>query len=339
MAFSSFLIILAFYVLSLFIAVYVFPRKLVLVILRTFPILLLHPNIKRLITFSLSILFALIVTSIFLLAYIKASPKFYALIPLWILTLYLLTFPRYLARHVYKLFKPDYVRLAKSLFAFVNTIFIVLWLFAIFMITANAFGYSPKWILSTFGIGTLAVTVAADTIIADAWGGVFLFLDKPFTIGDWVIIRMPDRNIDRSLVDISLRSIKIKTWYKEVVSIPNRIVVKGAIKNKSYKDAWRVDFKIRILMNGNEEKVRTLLKLIRQYLLSRANVLPDIRFYITSSSNSTLAITVTYFIKNIAYHPFLREATHVNLAILQAAKELGLNIAIEPKTLLIKNTL
>lgn len=109
-------------------------------------------------------------------------------------------------------------RLAK-LCLFVLTVLIVLQFWGIPLTGILAFG----------GAGALAVGIAAQDLIANFFGGLMIFLDKPFKIGDW--IESPDRNIQGTVQEIGWRLTKVITFDKRPLYIPNAVFTKIVIIN------------------------------------------------------------------------------------------------------------
>jgi small-conductance mechanosensitive channel len=109
---------------------------------------------------------------------------------------------------------------------------------AILIMTAMAiifllgrFGIEPTAMVTTLGIGTLAVALAAQETLSDIISGFMIMLDQPFTVGDRVEII--DINTWGDVTDIGLRSTRILTRDNRMVAIPNSVIGKGLVVNYS----------------------------------------------------------------------------------------------------------
>ena len=69
------------------------------------------------------------------------------------------------------------------------------------------------------GIGGLAVGFAAKDLLANFFGGLMIYLDRPFSVGDW--IRSPDKDIEGVVEDIGWRQTRIRTFSKRPLYVPN----------------------------------------------------------------------------------------------------------------------
>lgn len=95
----------------------------------------------------------------------------------------------------------------------------------------NAFGVSLTGLLAFGGVGGIAVGFAAKDLLGNLFGGLMLYMDKPFTVGDW--IRSPDKEIEGTVEHIGWRMTTVRTFDKRPLYIPNGIFSTIAIENPS----------------------------------------------------------------------------------------------------------
>lgn len=104
---------------------------------------------------------------------------------------------------------------------------------AIFITTAlvvlQTLGFSISGVLAFGGIGGIAVGFAAKDLLANFFGGLMIYLDRPFEIGDW--IRSPDRDIEGTVVEIGWRLTTIRTFDKRPLYIPNSVFANIVVEN------------------------------------------------------------------------------------------------------------
>lgn len=92
-------------------------------------------------------------------------------------------------------------------------------------------GIPLSGVIAFGGIGGLAISFAAKDLLANFFGGIMIFFDRPFSIGDW--IRSPDREIEGFVEQIGLRHIRIRTFDQRPLYIPNSVFLSIAIENVS----------------------------------------------------------------------------------------------------------
>ncbi|WP_067865482.1 mechanosensitive ion channel family protein [Neptuniibacter marinus] len=101
----------------------------------------------------------------------------------------------------------------------------------IIMIVMQNYGYSISGILAFGGIGGIAVGFAAKDILANFFGGLMIYLDRPFKVGDW--IRSPDKQIEGTVEDIGWRQTRIRTFDKRPLYVPNATFANISVENPS----------------------------------------------------------------------------------------------------------
>ena len=99
------------------------------------------------------------------------------------------------------------------------------------LVTLQTLGYSISGVLAFGGIGGIAVGFAAKDLLANFFGGLMIYLDRPFNVGDWV--RSPDREIEGTIENIGWRLTRIRTFDKRALYVPNSIFANIAVENPS----------------------------------------------------------------------------------------------------------
>ncbi|MEC9341328.1 MAG: mechanosensitive ion channel family protein [Pseudomonadota bacterium] len=99
------------------------------------------------------------------------------------------------------------------------------------LVALQTLGYSISGVLAFGGVGGIAVGFAAKDLLANFFGGLIIYLDKPFRVGDW--IRSPDREIEGTVERIGWRLSVVRTFDKRPLYIPNAIFSNIAIENPS----------------------------------------------------------------------------------------------------------
>jgi MscS family membrane protein len=92
-------------------------------------------------------------------------------------------------------------------------------------------GYSVSGLLAFGGIGGIAVGFAAKDLLANFFGGLMIYLDRPFSVGDW--IRSPDKEIEGTVEDVGWRLTRIRTFDKRPLYIPNSVFASISVENPS----------------------------------------------------------------------------------------------------------
>ncbi|HKK05752.1 MAG TPA: mechanosensitive ion channel family protein [Gammaproteobacteria bacterium] len=99
------------------------------------------------------------------------------------------------------------------------------------LVALQTLGFSISGVLAFGGIGGLAVGFAAKDLLSNFFGGLMVYMDRPFSVGDWV--RSPDRNIEGTVEKIGWRLTCIRTFDKRPLYVPNQTFTTIAVENPS----------------------------------------------------------------------------------------------------------
>ena len=100
-----------------------------------------------------------------------------------------------------------------------------------FLIALQSLGYSISGVLAFGGVGGIAVGFAARDLLANFFGGLMIYMDRPFSVGDWV--RSPDKEIEGTVEKIGWRSTTIRTFDKRPLYVPNSVFNNVSVENPS----------------------------------------------------------------------------------------------------------
>ena len=138
-----------------------------------------------------------------------------------------------------------------------------------FLIAMQLFGYSVSGLLAFGGIGGIAVGFAAKDLLANFFGGLMIYLDRPFAVGDWV--RSPDQEIEGTVEDIGWRLTRIRTFDKRPLYIPNCVFANISVENPSRMSHRRI-FETIGIRYSDIDKMDQIVHRVRSMLQSHRNI-------------------------------------------------------------------
>jgi len=106
------------------------------------------------------------------------------------------------------------------------------------LVMLQTLGYSISGVLAFGGIGGIVIGFAAKDLLSNFFGGLMIYLDRPFAVGDW--IRSPDRDIEGTVEHIGWRQTRIRTFNKRPLHVPNAIFSTIAVENPSRMSHRRI---------------------------------------------------------------------------------------------------
>lgn len=138
-----------------------------------------------------------------------------------------------------------------------------------FLIVLQALGYSISGILAFGGLGGLAMGFAAKDLLANFFGGLMIYLDKPFRVGDW--IRSPDKNIEGTVEYIGWRQTRVRTFDKRPLYVPNATFTNISVENPSRMENRRIKETVGIRYQDSAQ-LPLILEEIREYLQNNDDI-------------------------------------------------------------------
>jgi len=106
------------------------------------------------------------------------------------------------------------------------------------LVILQTLGYSISGVLAMGGVGGIAVGFAAKDLLANFFGGLIIYLDRPFAVGDW--IRSPDREIEGVVETIGWRVTVIRNFQSQPMYVPNSVFTTVIVENPSRMQNRRI---------------------------------------------------------------------------------------------------
>jgi len=197
----------------------------------------------------------------------------------------------------------------------------------VFAVTAiiGSWGYNTSTILAGLGIGGIAIALAAQKTIENLFGGVAVVSDRPVTVGDFC--KFGDRV--GTVEDIGLRSTRVRTLDRTLVSIPNAEFSSMVLENFSQRDKVWFHPTLNLRRDTKPDQVRNILEAIRRILTehpkSDVGSLP-VRFI--GAGQYSLDIEVFAYIRTSDYDEFLKIQQDLLLRIMDAISAAGTALAL-----------
>ncbi|PIE25350.1 MAG: mechanosensitive ion channel protein MscS [Neptuniibacter caesariensis] len=199
------------------------------------------------------------------------------------------------------------------------------------LIIMQSYGYSISGILAFGGIGGIAVGFAAKDLLANFFGGLMIYLDRPFKVGDW--IRSPDQEIEGTVEDIGWRQTRIRTFSKRPLYVPNSTFANISVENPSRMTNRRIYEYVGVRYD-DAAQVSSIIEAVKAMLRSH----PEIDTKQTLIVNldkfgpSSLDFFVYTFTKTTNWIQFHEIKQDVMLKIMQIIEEQGAEFAFPTTT-------
>ncbi|MBD3636849.1 MAG: mechanosensitive ion channel family protein [Crocinitomicaceae bacterium] len=206
---------------------------------------------------------------------------------------------------------------------------IIIWTLGIVVGLNNA-GYNVGAVIAGLGIGGLAFALAAQDTVKNFFGGIMIFADKPFQVGE----RIQIGGIDGTVKEIGIRSTRIETLAGRIVTVPNSKFSDDAVENVDLEPTRKVVLNLGLIYDTTAEQMEQAMQILREIHTEHKNndfVTEDMHMGFNSFGDFSLGIIVIYYIKKGA--DILETQTKMNLTILKRFNEAGLEMAFPTQTI------
>jgi MscS family membrane protein len=201
----------------------------------------------------------------------------------------------------------------------------------------QTFGFSVSGLLAAGGIGGIAIGFAAKDILANFFGGLTIYTDRPFIVGDW--IRSPDKDIEGTVEKISWRYTQIRRFNRNPLYVPNAIFTTIAVENPSRMTNRRIKETIGIRY-ADIGVMATIVSDVKAMLMTHEDI--DTTKTLIVNFNTFNASSIDFFIytfsRTVVWDEFHAVKQDVLLKIADIIAKHGAEIAFPTRTLHIANS-
>jgi len=204
------------------------------------------------------------------------------------------------------------------------------------LVLLQTMGYSISGVLAFGGVGGIAVGFAAKDLLSNFFGGLMVYLDRPFAVGDW--IRSPDQEIEGTVEHIGWRQTCIRTFDKRPLYIPNATFSHISVENPSRMQNRRI-YETIGLRYDDAMKVEPIVTAVKTMLLQHPDIDQGQTLMVNFNafSDSSLDFFVYTFTRTTNWVEYHQIKQRVLLSILDIISEHGADIAYPTSTLNIPN--
>ena len=210
----------------------------------------------------------------------------------------------------------------------VRTLKFVLVALAVIAVLQN-FGFQVTAIIAGLGVGGIALALAAQKSLENLFGGATLVMDQPVRVGDFC--RFGDRI--GTVEDVGLRSTRVRTLDRTVVSVPNAEFSQIQIENFAKRDRIRLYCVLGLRYETSPDQLRYVLTELRKLLIAHPQVSPDpARIRLVGFGACSLDLEVYAYILTADWNEFLAVREDIFLRMMDIVKQAGSGFAFPSQT-------
>lgn len=199
------------------------------------------------------------------------------------------------------------------------------------LVTSQNLGMNVTGLLASLSIGGLAVGLAAQDTLSNLFGAVAIFADKPFRVGDRILLD----NIDGNVEAIGLRSTRVRNQDGYLVSIPNKNMASANIVNVSKRPNIKTVMNIGLTYDLPARQIEHAMQIIEQIYRPHPKT-ADLLISFNKFESSSLNILVVHWWNSTDFKEYLLGFQKLNLELKRQFDEAGIGFAFPSQTVYLR---
>lgn len=209
---------------------------------------------------------------------------------------------------------------------------IVLWSLGGLFVLSNL-GIEITSLIAGLGIGGIAIAFALQGILSDLFSSFSLYFDKPFRIGDYIVIGEHSGTVEK----IGIKTTRIRTLQGEELVVSNAELTSTRVQNFKKMQERRIAFQFGITYETPHEKVKEIPKMVEEIFGSVTGGRLD-RAHFTTYGDSALIFDVVFYVESSDYNEYLDIQQKINFELMGRFASEGIEFAYPTQTLYVKQT-
>ncbi len=205
----------------------------------------------------------------------------------------------------------------------------ILWSVVVLLALDNM-GIDITALIAGLGVGGIAIALAVQNILSDLFASLSIVLDKPFVIGDFIIID----NYMGTVEHIGLKTTRVRSLYGEQLVFANSDLLQSRIRNYKRMYERRVVFTIGVTYQTPVEKLKKIPGMIQEIIEAQEQVRFD-RAHFKSYGDFSLNFEIVYWVLNPDYKYYMDVQQNINLELFKRFEEEGIEFAYPTQTIFV----
>jgi len=218
----------------------------------------------------------------------------------------------------------------KSLKGVITILKVLVWGVGITFLLDNL-GFKISTVVAGLGIGGIAVALAAQTILGDLFSYFVIFFDRPFEIGDFVIIGEYMGSIEH----VGIKTTRVRSLGGEQLVFSNTDLTNSRIRNYKRMERRRIVFKLGVVYQTSLDQIKEVPGIIKNVIESVNETVFD-RAHFSSFGAFSLDIEVVYYVLSGDYNKYMDIQQNINFALKEEFEKRGIEFAYPTQTLFIE---
>ncbi|WP_373032580.1 mechanosensitive ion channel family protein [Sulfurovum sp.] len=198
----------------------------------------------------------------------------------------------------------------------------------------QVWGINVTALVASLGLGGLAFALAAKDTASNMFGSFALLADKSIRIGEWIKVG----GVEGTVEDIGMRTTKIRSFEKSLITVPNQIVSNSPIENFSRRGVRRIKMRIGLTYSTTGEQMNTIVREIRSMLHNHEKISQKETLLVNFESfgDSALNIFIYTFTSTANWERYLNIREDIHLKIMKIVEDNGSSFAFPSQSIYVE---
>lgn len=211
--------------------------------------------------------------------------------------------------------------------AILPAIHVVVWTMGVLYLLENL-GFKISAVIAGLGITGIAVALAAQAVLKDAFSYFAILLDRPFEVGDFIIVGDVMGSVER----VGVKTTKLRSLSGEQIICSNSDLTDSRVRNYKRMSSRRVAFTLNLSYETPRDRVEKIPGLVKSILGDIARVTVD-RVHFAAYGDFSLKFEVVYYVLDSDYNLFMDIQQQINLRIMEVFEKEGVRFAYPTQSL------
>jgi small-conductance mechanosensitive channel len=206
----------------------------------------------------------------------------------------------------------------------------VFWGLAIIIILQNL-GYNVSALVAGLGVSGVAIAFALQNVLSDIFASFSIYLDKPFQIGDFIIVGEDMGIVKR----IGVKSTRIQTLQGEELVVCNKELTESRVHNYKKMQRRRIVFGFGVEYETPTEKLKRIVEIVKE-IIGEIEITELDRVHFKEFGEFSLVFEVVYYLNSSDYTVYMDTQQEINLQLKEQLEEEGVKMAYPTQTIFVK---
>ena len=198
-----------------------------------------------------------------------------------------------------------------------------------------SWGVNVTALIASLGLGGLAFALAAKDAASNLFSSIALLMDKSIKVGEWVKIG----SVEGVVEDVGMRTTKIRSFQKSLITVPNQVVANSPIENFSRRGIRRIKMRIGLTYDTTSEQIENITQEIRGMLKAHPGISQKDTILVNFDSfgDSALSIFIYTFARTAVWAQYLETLEDINIKIMHIVEKNQSSFAFPSQSLYLES--